>query len=59
MSLSTDDMRKGDPRKPRELSGLVWGIFRALNFFFLQKCDRQYSFSILCDSPIRPSNGGV
>lgn len=34
MSLSTDDMRKGDPRKPRELSGLVWGIFRALNFFF-------------------------
>lgn len=51
-------LERGDPRKPQELRSLVLGIFRALNFFF-QKCDRQYSFSIFCDSSIRLSNGGM
>lgn len=32
MSLSEDDTRKGDPRKPQELSTLVSGIFGI--FFF-------------------------
>lgn len=39
MSLSTDDTRKGDPRKPQELRSLVLGIFRALNFFFKSVTD--------------------